>query len=124
MADHQFPLMVTTHAFLHSCPTGLWHMNSHRHKQRSKRHLQKQQGSMRRQPFSPTVIMPSSGMAAGGGAGGLGGPINFASFDEKSWARFKRELLCLVDTHIRDGKWRQSSRQASIGGVAMSCPRF
>ena len=95
-------------------------MESHRRQQQRSKRLPKPKrraaaSALRRvMVFSPSTTGDQPGGCA---------PINFGDFDEKGWARFKHELLRLMDASIRDGRWRQVSREAS-GGIAMSCPRF
>ncbi|GAX75569.1 hypothetical protein CEUSTIGMA_g3012.t1 [Chlamydomonas eustigma] len=98
---------------IHGVDGFMWRMKSQRRQQGNKSIRKQKLASP--QAYPPKVIMAQNAL--------LGGAINFGEFDEKSWARFKQELVLLVDTNIKAGKWRQSSREAT-GGVAMSCPRF
>jgi len=98
---------------IHGVDGFMWRIKSQRHQQRNKSIRKQKLASP--QAYPPKVIMAQTALQ--------GGAINFGEFDEKSWARFKQELVLLLDANLKAGRWRQSSREAA-GGVAMSCPRF
>jgi len=95
----------------------LRHMESHRRQQRSKQ-LQKpskRRAATKAQVYTPVMACGSQQCIT---------PINFGDFDDKGWVRFQHELMRLIDDSICEGKWRQDKREATCGGIAMSCPRF